>query len=242
MPGRGGQHLHLHAAPPRDNPNPSPPRVPQAQTLVKNAPQVDDGLSRCLPGALTVAGMDKPMRVVRNSGGGTSSCCSIHPVAAPAFVDADGSGVTLKLLPRRPGHDGRNGARAYLASTCGNQATDQCPSWCADWACDGSEWCTDGLQAPAGCAACRGSYDGVQYSALHLLGKSISMSVDLSGAQCGCNVAAYVVPMAANSRPGLCDGDHCTPVSATCQNICGTQRTLLTTPCMWHTGHRVNAP
>ena len=53
-----------------------------------------------------------------------------------------------------------------------------------------------------------------------LLGKSRSMTVALSGAQCGCNVAAYVVPMASNTLPGQCDGDRYCDVNSVCGVMC----------------------
>lgn len=58
--------------------------------------------------------------VVRNTGGGTSACCSYHPRAAPARVrqTTHGDSLQLKLEPRIEGYPSRNGARTYLADMC----------------------------------------------------------------------------------------------------------------------------
>lgn len=52
------------------------------------------------------------------------------------------------------------------------------------------------------------SLDYSHYSAWPLVDKEIGFSVDLSAAGCGCNVAAYVVSMHQNARPGECGYDY----------------------------------
>ena len=54
-----------------------------------------------------------------------------------------------------------------------------------------------------------GNYDDTVYSSVKLLGRTLSLTVDLSAAECGCNAAWYLVNMAQNAQPGICDGDHC---------------------------------
>ena len=52
-----------------------------------------------------------------------------------------------------------------------------------------------------------GHYHPDRYAALLLLGKTFSVTLDLSSALCSCNVAWYLVPMRSNTDPGTCDGD-----------------------------------
>ena len=52
-----------------------------------------------------------------------------------------------------------------------------------------------------------GHYHPDRYAALLLLGKTLSVTLDLSSALCSCNVAWYLVPMRSNTDPGTCDGD-----------------------------------
>jgi hypothetical protein len=61
-----------------------------------------------------------------------------------------------------------------------------------------------------------GSYDHKQYVAMDLLGKSLSYSVDLSGAGCGCNAAFYLTSMAQNKNPSECSDFYCDA-----NNVCG---------------------
>ena len=51
--------------------------------------------------------------------------------------------------------------------------------------------------------------DASSYAGLSVLGKTISFTVDLSQATCGCVVAAYLVPMRANTKRGSCDDFYC---------------------------------
>ena len=51
--------------------------------------------------------------------------------------------------------------------------------------------------------------DASSYAGLSVLGKTISFTVDLSQATCGCVVAAYLVPMRANTERGSCDDFYC---------------------------------
>ena len=54
-----------------------------------------------------------------------------------------------------------------------------------------------------------GSYDHSSYAKFNLLGKRFSYTVDLSAADCGCNAALYLVSMAQNDQPSLCDDYYC---------------------------------
>ena len=54
--------------------------------------------SQCLAGDLRVHGIDTPLVVVRNTGGGSSECCHYYPVAAPARVSADGLATATSTL------------------------------------------------------------------------------------------------------------------------------------------------
>jgi len=58
--------------------------------------------------------------------------------------------------------------------------------------------------------ACKeGHYDSRQYSALQLLGKTMSYSVDLSAASCGCNAALYLTSLHQNADTSTCDDYYC---------------------------------
>ena len=74
--------------------------------------------SACV-GTLAMDGVPKQWQVIRNTGGGTSDCCSVYPHAAGARV-ADDRAIELQLLPRsnRFVQKNRNGARVYLAEQC----------------------------------------------------------------------------------------------------------------------------
>ena len=72
-----------------------------------------------------------------------------------------------------------------------------------------------------------GHYHPDRYTALQLLGKTFSVTLDLSSALCSCNVAWYLVPMRSNSDPGTCDGDFYCDANKACR------------PCRWVAqGHR----
>ena len=148
--------------------------------------------SQCLAGDLRVHGIDTPLVVVRNTGGGSSECCHYYPVAAPARVSADGLAVDLQLLNRRNFHDMhkplRNGARAYLADHCVE-----------------SQYISSGY---------------VSWQLERLLGSTISVTIDLSAAACGCAASFALAPMHWSSEPGVCDGDYYCNPSATCGVSC----------------------
>lgn len=56
-----------------------------------------------------------------------------------------------------------------------------------------------------------GTYPCVSYrqGALHLAGKTLSFTLDLSKAGCGCNAAIYLVGMPQNSQPTTCKDYYC---------------------------------
>ena len=139
------------------------------------------------------------VRVVRNTGGGTSYCCSQYKVAAPVRVL--GPAVQLRLLPRSLAKQNavastsssRNGARIYFAEDHGGAASNL--------------------------PACK-SHSDVSYSGWSLLGREISFTIDLSAAECGCNAAVYLVSMKQNKEPGTCDGDFYCDGAAVCGTTC----------------------
>ena len=46
------------------------------------------------------------------------------------------------------------------------------------------------------------------YSAWQLLGRTLSFTVDVSRAGCGCNMAVYLVSMQQNTDPGVCGSEY----------------------------------
>lgn len=106
--------------------------------------------------------LEPSVQVVRNPGGGTSTCCSMHPVAAAARVH--GSALQVQLEQRSAGQvsawDSRNGARVYLASL-----------------------------GSAGGGALSKRITEVDYVGWDLIGKTLEFTIDLSNAECGCNAA-----------------------------------------------------
>ena len=103
------------------SPPPTPPNRPSFATL-----------NTCA-GQLSVQGFKKPVELIRNTGGGTSACCHMHPVAAPAGITKD-SAVELQLLPRLENQQSRNGcvlhaflSIAHLPSCAGLTSGDTRP-------------------------------------------------------------------------------------------------------------------
>lgn len=137
--------------------------------------------------------LERPVQVIRNTGGGTSRCCKQHPVAAGARVH--GSALQVQLEPRTPKQidawSSRNGARVYLASS------------------------------PSSSGQARARHFGeVEYVAWDLLDKRLEFTIDLSAAACGCNAAFYLVSLKQNSRPGNCGGDRYCDANAVCGVRC----------------------
>ena len=52
------------------------------------------------------------------------------------------------------------------------------------------------------------SLDHSYYGAWPLVGATLSFTVDISQAGCGCNVAAYLVSMAQSTQPCICGGNY----------------------------------
>ncbi|CAK0900748.1 unnamed protein product, partial [Prorocentrum cordatum] len=65
-----------------------------------------------------------------------------------------------------------------------------------------------------GCA--EGDYDPSVYSAINFLGKKITWTTDVSGTNCGCNAAFYLVSMQQNTEIGTCNDYYCDA-----QSVCG---------------------
>ena len=72
-----------------------------------------------------------------------------------------------------------------------------------------------------------GHYKNSHYTAFDLLGRSISFTIDLSTAGCGCNAAFYLVSMKQNHIPGVCDGDFYCDAMQVCGASCQTLRWVL---------------
>ena len=66
-----------------------------------------------------------------------------------------------------------------------------------------------------------GDFASTVYATPNLLGHTLSVTVDLSAALCGCNAAFYLVSMAQNSQPGSCGGDYYCDAN----NVCGVRCT-----------------
>jgi hypothetical protein len=81
--------------------------------------------AQCI-GDLAVSGSLESRQLVRNTGGGSSDCCAIHPIAAGART-TQGHTFELALEPRdtASGLPSRNGARVYLADSCVEGAYEQ---------------------------------------------------------------------------------------------------------------------
>lgn len=111
------------------------------------------------------------VRVIRNPGGGTSRCCSMHPIAAGARVHD--STVQVRLEPRTShaasAWESRNGARVYLATAPPAEQT--------------------ALTSGGGAVCGASRIPDVKYTAWPLLGRTLAFTVDLSSAGCGCNAA-----------------------------------------------------
>lgn len=150
--------------------------------------------NRCLDGGLVVRGeLDsrKTLAVVRNTGGGSSICCHYYPVAAPARVVGDRS-IELRLLPRTNFHDMHKPIRNGARVFLADQCTEL--RYVREW------------------------YSGIGLA--QLLGKTVSVTVDLSAAACGCAAAFTLVPMRQNSESGACDGDYYCDPTSTCGVSC----------------------
>lgn len=64
------------------------------------------------------------------------------------------------------------------------------------------------------------AYNPNEYLALNLHGGSLSYTVDLSGADCGCIAALYLVNMHENTDPGTCGGDYYCDANHVCGVNC----------------------
>jgi hypothetical protein len=62
----------------------------------------------------------------------------------------------------------------------------------------------NGARAYLGDSCTEGHFSNTDYSAWKVLGKTLSITVDLSQATCGCNAAYYLVAMHQNTLPGTC--------------------------------------
>jgi hypothetical protein len=62
-------------------------------------------------------------------------------------------------------------------------------------------------------------YNNDMYKAVPLLGKTMTYTIDLSGAGCGCNAALYLVSLKQSTSPSLC-GDHYCDANSVCGVRC----------------------
>lgn len=58
------------------------------------------------------------------------------------------------------------------------------------------------------------------YAAIPLLGRTLSVTVDVSGAGCGCNVAFYLSYLRGSRTKGQCDGDYYCDANEVCGLRC----------------------
>lgn len=65
-----------------------------------------------------------------------------------------------------------------------------------------------------------GDFQNTRYAAWRLLGATLSVKVDLTGADCGCNAAMYLVSMAQNTEPGNCGNDYYCDANSVCGVRC----------------------
>ncbi|CAK0859706.1 unnamed protein product [Prorocentrum cordatum] len=86
-----------------------------------------------------------------------------------------------------------------------------------------AEACADGAYAPG------------EYSSINLLGRRLSFSVDLSGAQCGCVVAMYLTPLARSPQPGTCGSDYYCDAAEVCGVRCEELDIMEANTHAWHT-------
>lgn len=81
-----------------------------------------------------------------------------------------------------------------------------------------------------------GQFRRTRYAALPLLGNTISITVDLSAASCGCNSAWYLASLAQNHEPGVCGGDYYCDANNVCNVRCSEidmVRRARRTRCCW---------
>lgn len=79
---------------------------------------------------------------------------------------------------------------------------------------------TRGARAYAARRCDAASFNRTDYAALRLLGRTLSVTVDVSAAGCGCVAAFYLVPMRRSFEPGTCNGDRYCDANAVCGVRC----------------------
>ena len=98
----------------------------------------------------------------------------------------------------------------------------------------------DGGRAYFGKSCTEGEYHETDYVAWQLLDKSLSYTVDLSTAGCGCNAALYLVSMAQNSDKSTCDDYYC-DANSVCGVMCAEIDIQEANTKAWHSTAHVAA-
>lgn len=84
--------------------------------------------------------------------------------------------------------------------------------------------------------SCSGdAYSPNEYAAINLLGGSLSYTVNLAAADCGCVAALYLVDMHSNTKPGTCGGDYYCDANRVCGVNCNEVDIQEANKHMWKT-------
>lgn len=79
------------------------------------------------------------------------------------------------------------------------------------------------------------TYDPREYSSMDLLGRTLSFTVDLSGAECGCVAAMYMTPLVQSHDRGKCGSDYYCDANSVCGVRCGEMDVMEANTHAFHT-------